>query len=272
MLLAETVIFMISRYLWQRLTAPVSAVSFQRFRIRSVVALTFRIILSVVVLLSQISMLVLFHFAGTEPSLLSIVAGNCFVLVMALTTVVFTLELITFISWAVTGWPQQEVKQTTETLFMNSRKGFSSSLEQNYKEISRVFLAVALSIFCFGFAVYNGSSFPEVKYLRIPIKGLPKSFNNTVIVQLSDLHIGVVNGKSALKKVVGVANSLSPHIITGDVAEGPVNKVKEALRPLEDLKAEYGVYITTGRPKEEQKYQMRLYHKHLNNKFNATHE
>ncbi len=82
----------------------------------------------------------------------------------------------------------------------------------------------------------------------MPIKGLHPKFNGTTIVQISDIHLGPFNGRSKLKNVIEEVNKLDGDIvvITGDLVDSNVAALREAVVPLKDIKAKYGVFYITG--------------------------
>ena len=197
-----------------------------------------RLFLGIVILLSQCFALLHFFLAGTEPNIMAFVVGYAFGFVMYLLLAVFLVEIVF------------AVRHFIISKKRSSAHKFLSPAQENHKEdLTYLVSVLALTFLCFYMAAKQGHTFPQIRYVTVPIRNLPRSFNNTVIVQLSDLHIGVVNGKKALSKVVSISNGLKPDIvaITGDTAEGSVNRIRNALKPLKNLRAKYGVYITTGK-------------------------
>lgn len=98
-------------------------------------------------------------------------------------------------------------------------------------------------------ALWEGHRFPRVTQTRVTIKDLPSVFEGIKIVQLSDIHVGMLHlQKEFMTKVVETVNSLQPDIvaITGDLVEGPLLKVAPALQPLADVQAPFGRFMVTG--------------------------
>ena len=87
-----------------------------------------------------------------------------------------------------------------------------------------------------------------VKRVLVPLSRLPAALHGTTIVQLSDVHIGPTLGRNFLDRVVDVTNALKPDVvvITGDLVDGPVNRLAEAVAPLARLRARHGVFFVTG--------------------------
>lgn len=203
----------------------------------SVKGLAVRIVLGPMFILAQSEFILHLILANTEPSRLALISGYSFGLTMFIMDSYIVVEVVFFMLKCLTLLRSNNVLQAVVT--GTKRTGLQK----------RILIGVTFALSCISFYIAaKHSAFPEVVRIKIPVKGLPISFNNTVIVQLSDMHIGVLNGKTAVNKVVDVSNSLAPDLvaITGDTAEGVLDKIKDALSPLERLKSKFGVYITTG--------------------------
>ena len=203
----------------------------------SVIGLAIRFVLGPVFILATCMSLLHLVLASTEPKRLAFIAGYAFGFTMYVMGIFVIFEIVFF------------VFKFLSALKSNSmlRAALSGMQRTDLQGRLSIGLTFVLSCICFFIAVKN-SAFPDVVRVKIPIKGLPVSFNNTVIVQLSDMHIGVLNGKAAVEKVVTVSNSLSPDIIaiTGDTAEGHLDSIRDALVPLQRLKSKFGAFISTG--------------------------
>ncbi len=97
-------------------------------------------------------------------------------------------------------------------------------------------------------ALRQGLSGPKIEHVPIVLKRLPEKLEGLRIVQISDLHVGPTIGKSQVKDLVRRTNELNADIIaiTGDLIDGSVAQLQEAIRPLGELRATYGVYFVTG--------------------------
>jgi hypothetical protein len=84
--------------------------------------------------------------------------------------------------------------------------------------------------------------------VRVPITKLPKDLDGYTIVQISDLHVGPTIGRAFVEEVVAKANAQRPDavVITGDLVDGSVDQLEEAIAPLADLRAKDGVFFVTG--------------------------
>jgi predicted MPP superfamily phosphohydrolase len=77
---------------------------------------------------------------------------------------------------------------------------------------------------------------------------LPPAHEGLAIVQLTDLHVGPTIGRAFIEDVVRRTNELSPDIvaITGDLVDGSVDQLRDAVAPLGALRARHGVFFVTG--------------------------
>lgn len=89
---------------------------------------------------------------------------------------------------------------------------------------------------------------PRIAQLRVEIERWPRALDGFRIVQLSDLHIGPILGRSFAEETVARANALEPDLvaITGDVVDGSVHLLADEVAPLANLRAQHGVFFVTG--------------------------
>jgi len=89
---------------------------------------------------------------------------------------------------------------------------------------------------------------PKVTTYEIVIKGLPASWHNRVVVQLSDVHLGPVYRKKFFYRLIDKINSLKPEavFITGDLFDGMEADFSWMNHPFKKLKAPRGIYYSFG--------------------------
>ncbi len=87
-----------------------------------------------------------------------------------------------------------------------------------------------------------------MKELSVRLKKLPPSLSGLRLVQLTDIHVGPTIGRDFIDDVVRKVNALNPDIvaITGDLIDGSVEELGEAVRPLGDIQSKFGTYFVTG--------------------------
>jgi uncharacterized protein len=97
-------------------------------------------------------------------------------------------------------------------------------------------------------AAKNGLTELVVKTVNIPLARLPATLSGTTIVQLSDIHAGATIQRSFIERVVAETNALGADVIviTGDLVDGSVDELRDAVAPLAGLSAKYGVFFVTG--------------------------
>jgi predicted MPP superfamily phosphohydrolase len=98
------------------------------------------------------------------------------------------------------------------------------------------------------YAVHRARGRLEVATVEVPLRRLPPAASGTTIVQITDLHVGGTISRAFVEHVVREANALSPDIvaITGDLVDGSVEDLRDAVAPLGELRARHGVFFVTG--------------------------
>lgn len=97
-------------------------------------------------------------------------------------------------------------------------------------------------------AVRSGLADVQIEEVEVKLPRLPKALEGLTLVQLSDVHIGPTIGKGFVREIVHKTNRLKPDavVITGDLVDGGVARLRDHAQPLADLAARYGVYFVTG--------------------------
>ena len=88
----------------------------------------------------------------------------------------------------------------------------------------------------------------EVRRVRVRLARLPRAQHGLTIAQITDLHVGPTIGREIVEDVVNRTNALAPDIvaITGDLVDGSVAALRDAVAPLASLRARHGVFFVTG--------------------------
>ena len=99
-----------------------------------------------------------------------------------------------------------------------------------------------------GWGVWSAIRPVEVKRVPIRLRKLPPRLNGLRLVQLSDMHVGLTIGRELVEDVVRKVNALEPDIvaITGDLIDGTVEDLGQAIAPLGGLRASLGTFFVTG--------------------------
>jgi len=88
----------------------------------------------------------------------------------------------------------------------------------------------------------------EVRRVRVRLARLPRAHHGLTIAQITDLHVGPTIGRDIVEDIVDRTNALAPDIvaITGDLVDGSVSVLRDAVAPLAKLRARHGVFFVTG--------------------------
>lgn len=108
------------------------------------------------------------------------------------------------------------------------------------------YLAIALSSILTLFSLYQGLRTPVVKKEIVEVAN--QKLSGLKIVQISDLHLGSIRGKSFLKQVANEINKLNPDIvvITGDIIDTD-GKNDEPLKEIfRQIKSKKGIHAVLG--------------------------
>jgi len=98
-----------------------------------------------------------------------------------------------------------------------------------------------------GCALQEARSF-RVMRLEIPLRGLPPELDGFSIVQVSDIHYGMLTRNQELSRILARINDLQPDMvaITGDLVDESVSHMEEMRVPLSRIKSRHGVFAVTG--------------------------
>ncbi|PZR06976.1 MAG: metallophosphoesterase [Archangium gephyra] len=106
-------------------------------------------------------------------------------------------------------------------------------------------MALVIPALAWGFWI---SRRPETKRITVDIPGLDKSLDGYRIAQISDVHIGETLDRTFAQLVTDQVNALNADavVVTGDMIDGSVNKLRDEVAPLGGLRGKHGVFYVTG--------------------------
>ncbi len=105
-------------------------------------------------------------------------------------------------------------------------------------------LGLALS----SWGVWSAIGPVEVKRVSVRLPNLPEKLRGFRLVQLSDIHVGPTIGQAFVEDLVRKVNALQADLvaITGDLVDGSVAELAEAVSPLGDIRSRHGTFFVTG--------------------------
>jgi len=112
-------------------------------------------------------------------------------------------------------------------------------------------IVFSLSVFlAFVFVVYGFFDAQRVRVKKMEIHTEQSLLNNGKIriVQISDVHIGLIIRDKRLQKIIECVKEANPDILvsTGDLLDGELNNVMSEARQFAQIKPKYGKYAVTG--------------------------
>ncbi|MDR0664847.1 MAG: metallophosphoesterase [Helicobacteraceae bacterium] len=117
---------------------------------------------------------------------------------------------------------------------------------ERHKNVVRLLIPIAtIGYLCYGF--FSAFTAPKINRAEVEIAGITKE---VTIAHLTDLHLG--NGNLLNERfAANVAKQVSDLnadlvVITGDLIDAPISRVKEALKIISEIKTRYGIFFATG--------------------------
>jgi hypothetical protein len=109
-------------------------------------------------------------------------------------------------------------------------------------------LAIVAGVIFSVVALFQGLRSPVIQRYDVTLPGLPNEMDGTVIVGLSDLHLGTLLGEPWLAARVEQVRAQRPDLIVllGDILEGHGGPQKELFLTLSRLSAPLGVWAVSG--------------------------
>ena len=98
--------------------------------------------------------------------------------------------------------------------------------------------------------IYGYFEAKDIRIERMTIKTskIPEEISRLKIVQVSDIHLGVIVGEEKLKKILELVKKEEPDVLvsTGDLVDGEMCNLTELVGLLKDTKSIYGKFAITG--------------------------
>lgn len=112
-----------------------------------------------------------------------------------------------------------------------------------FERAKRLLLGVFATLFTYSF--YSASLAPNIK--QINIKASHDSLKSLKLAVIADAHIDPSKQKFS-QEIVDRVNDINPDatLIVGDLCDGRIEDVKEALTPFSKLNSKYGVFFSPG--------------------------
>ncbi|UCD35127.1 MAG: metallophosphoesterase [Nitrospiraceae bacterium] len=88
----------------------------------------------------------------------------------------------------------------------------------------------------------------RTEHITIPTAKLPVGRNRLRLVQISDVHAGLIVREDRLRRIAGAVRAAGPHILvsTGDLVDGQINRLEGLAEILRGIDSPLGKYAITG--------------------------
>lgn len=120
-------------------------------------------------------------------------------------------------------------------------------LRRRYDPRALILISVVAAFAATAYGFVNAKS-PRVTEVEVAIRDLPANWEGKTIVQLSDMHLGVIHGKGFLGRIVRRVNDLDPDlvVVTGDLFDGLAADCTVFSVGLRRLRSRKGNFFVTG--------------------------
>jgi uncharacterized protein len=109
------------------------------------------------------------------------------------------------------------------------------------------YLPLAFSIFVSIWGTFEAWNI-QLEKVVLANRNIPASLNGFRIVQISDVHLGLIVRQRRLQKILEVVKEAEPDVLvsTGDLVDGQINRLEGLAEMLQKIKPRYGRYAVTG--------------------------
>jgi len=158
-------------------------------------------------------------------------------------------EMVHTVSYLCMGWLNfLMLSALARDLLLALARALQAHALLDLLEANGVALVLAASLAALAAGLLAASRGPHLHRQRIDMEDLAPEFEGLRIVQISDLHVGPTIGEAYVRRVVEMSNALDPDLIvlTGDIVDGPVDRLAPLVAPLAELRAREGCVLVLG--------------------------
>jgi predicted MPP superfamily phosphohydrolase len=123
------------------------------------------------------------------------------------------------------------------------RNIFPSAVSASY----RFFLPLVLAVITSVYGYYEARDI-RTKNITIRTSRIPAAIGRLRIVQISDVHLGLIVREERLRRILAVVKAAHPDMLvsTGDLVDGEICRLNHLSNLLAEIKPRYGKYAVTG--------------------------
>jgi predicted MPP superfamily phosphohydrolase len=125
----------------------------------------------------------------------------------------------------------------------------------SHRDFSALFLTNRTALFlplAWGMttAIYGYFEACNIRTERVVITTpkIPEAVGKLIIVQISDVHLGLIVREERLKRIIAEIKGASPDILvsTGDLVDGQINRMEGLAELMQNIRPRFGKYAVTG--------------------------
>jgi len=136
------------------------------------------------------------------------------------------------------------------TLFDLAAWGINSVSSANFPSLSGRIPAALMLLIVIGLCFYGIKEAKQIRVERLSIETdkLSDDIKLFKIVQISDVHLGLLTKEDKLKEILDIVKTLNPDMLvcTGDLVDGDPKKLFPLSRLFNEITPKYGKYAITG--------------------------
>jgi predicted MPP superfamily phosphohydrolase len=108
-------------------------------------------------------------------------------------------------------------------------------------------ISLTLSVIIGGYGAFEAQRI-RLEHVIIETHKIPQNLGRLKIVQISDVHLGLLVREKRLKKILHRVNSANPDILvsTGDLLDGQTDNLSNLAKMLSEVSTTYGKFAVTG--------------------------
>lgn len=109
------------------------------------------------------------------------------------------------------------------------------------------FIALGVSLLVGGYAMLEATAV-QTEHIVIKTDKIPKDLGRFRIVQISDVHLGLIMGKRELSRILDVVRAARPDILvsTGDLLDGQNDGIGDLAKQFLEINPPYGKFAVNG--------------------------
>ncbi len=109
------------------------------------------------------------------------------------------------------------------------------------------FFTIVIVLFICGYGYYEAKNIITEK-ITIETSRISKNINRLRVVQISDVHLGLIVREGRLRKIINLVKELNPDLLvsTGDLVDGQINEIDGFSDLFNEINPVYGKFAITG--------------------------